>query len=174
VNPVDLEVRKRELVAGVIFGALLGFSILLAAALTGCSAGPYYAARTTLATTARTMAAVDHELAQHRLETSDRITADPASTLAEHRAAMQPYDEALAVSLDVRDSLLAAQAAVDAAEKGEREEWLPMLGCVTAAVERLYALLRRRGLFEPDATLESVLNPLLEVGAQMCPSEEAQ
>lgn len=168
MSPSELESRKRDLIASIVLGSLLGLSILLAAALSGCGGSPYYTARQTLATTARLMASVDRELAEARVTTSDHIRMDPNSTLDQHRAAMQPFDEALAITMDIRDGLLATQSAIDAVERGEHEEWLSMLGCAVASIQRLYELIQRRGLFTPDATVESIVDPLIQLGAMQC------
>lgn len=172
MNRDDLHDRIANFVAVCSVGAIVALVMLLAAALTGCGS-PYHAARSTLATTARFMSAMDREIADARLATSDRVRNDPASTLDQHRAAMAPFEEALAVSLDVRDSLLAAQSAIDAAERGESGEWLGTVACAVAGIQRLYALIVRRELFFPDATVESIVDPLLALGAAQCTAEGA-
>lgn len=148
-------------------------AIAIGGATSGCGASPYDVARTTLATGARVMAAVDRDLATQRVATAETIAADTASTRDEFRAALAPFDEALAVTLDTRESMLATQAGIDAAERGEASDWMGMLGCAALGVSRLVALADRRGLRLPD-DVRPLVETLLGLGATACPAGDAR
>lgn len=152
--------------------ALLGV-LAIGGTLVGCGASPYTTARTTLATGARLMANADRELAAQRIETAERIAADPAATAPVFDEAMAPFDEALAITLDVRDSMIATQAGIDAAERGEQSDWPAMLGCVALGTSQLVALADRRGLRIPPEARPFVV-AVLDLGASACPAGGAR
>lgn len=120
---------------------LLGVVALICAlaSLAGCVSATE-TARHALEDTARLGSQIDRDMAAARIRVSEDIRARPDATRAEHDEAMRPFDDALAVTVEVRDGLLVAQAAIDAAEHAETEEWRPFMGCALAGLSKLVGI----------------------------------
>lgn len=156
--------------AGQVLGVLgiLAFIAALSVCSSGCGLTPAQAARHGLASTARLGAQIDRDLAAERIRRSEAIIARPEATRAEHDAAMAPFDEALAITTDVRDAHLAAEAALDAAEHGAAEAWRPLMSCVLAGLSSLVGIAARHVAL-PDAVGET-LQLLAGLAGGACPA----
>lgn len=152
--------------------ALVIFAAALSAAVSGCGLTPVQAARHGLAGTARIGARIDRDMAAERLRVSASIRERADATRAEHDAAMEPFDEALEVTVDVRDAHLTAQAALDAVEHGQERAWRPLMTCVLSATSRLVGIAARR--VELPAEVGEVLQLLAGLAQGACPEPERE
>lgn len=158
--------RRPDPLGIVGLGTLLVGLAILAHVLAGCGASAIADARYALAGTARIGAQIDRDLAAERLRVSAEIIARPDATRAEHDAAMAFFGDALAATRDVRDAHLATEAALDAAEHGAAQAWMPLMACVLSSTARLVGIAARRITVPPEAG--AVLSVLVALAEGAC------
>lgn len=134
-------------------GPATGLFFMLAIAvlpLVGCVSATDIG-RGVLDRTSYATARIDHELAESRRRTSAEIIARADATREEHRRAMRPYDHALDVTVDLRDSMLATEAAFDAVDAGRESDYMGLAACVLSSFAELVSIAARRVDVPDDA-----------------------
>lgn len=141
---------RRPPPAGPATGLFFMLALLLAIAIPGCVSATDVG-RGILDRTSAASARIDHELAASRRRVSAEIIARADATREEHRRAMRPYDAALDVTLDLRESMLATENAIDAVDAGREGDYMGLAACVLASFAELVSIAARRVDVPDDA-----------------------
>ena len=114
-------------------------AVVLALVLTACGSSAQDVARRSLAVTARSLRAVDAQLAP-RYSAAAEYARDQSATWQEYDQRMQPWNAAESAERGVAHALISAEVAVDAFDERPREFFDAMPCLVLAADELVLAL----------------------------------